>query len=129
MGGSSMSEEASVGAESLLAPPRPHRRWYRVALGVTILLVLLVLALLPIAVRSMQDVLGRGPEPLYDLGTGEVVTPAAVATAETEATYFNLGVVDFDEAPGQITIAVPGNRRCGDACPSLDLTFASLDDD
>lgn len=55
------------------------------ALGATILLVLLVLALLPIAVRSTQEVLGRGPDPLYDLVTGEVVPPAAAVAERASA--------------------------------------------
>ena len=58
----------------------------------------------------MQDVLGRGPDPLYDLITDEVATPQNAATAEVEASYFNLGLVDFDEAIGQFTIAISGNR-------------------
>ncbi len=111
------------------ALPTPHRRWYRLALGVTILLVLGVLALLPLAVRSMQEVLGRGPDPLYDLVTGAIVTSASAATAEAEATYFNLGIVDLDADTGQIILAVSGNRNCAEACPALDLTFASLDND
>ena len=109
--------------------PTPHRHWYRLALIVTILLVLGVLAMLPVAVRSMQEVLGRGPDPLYDLMTGDVVTPAAAAAAEADATYFNLGLVDLDESTGQITLAVSGNRVCAQACPTLALTFAALDDD
>jgi hypothetical protein len=109
--------------------PAPRRQWYRLALGATVLLVLLVLALLPIAIGSMQDVLGRGPDHLYDLATGKAVTPTAASAAEANATYFNLGVVDLDEETGQITMAVSGNRRCGAACPSLALTFAALDDD
>jgi hypothetical protein len=90
-------------------PSTTHRHWYRLALGATILLVLAVLAMLPVAVRSMQEVLGRGPDPLYDLMTGQVVTPAAAAAAEADATYFNLGLVNFDEATGQVTVAVSGN--------------------
>jgi hypothetical protein len=77
----------------------------------------------------MQEVLGRGPDPLYDLMTADVVTPATVAAAGTDATYFNLGMVDFDEATGQVTVAVSGNRACAQTCPALALTFAALDDD
>jgi hypothetical protein len=105
----------------------PHRHWYRLALGATILLVLAVLAMLPVAVRSMQEVLGRGPDPLYDLMSDEIVTPDA-ATA-TDASYVNLGLVNFDEATGQITVAVSGNRVCPGSCPTVALTFAALDDD
>jgi len=108
-----------------------HRHWYRLALGATILIVLVVLALLPVAVRSMEDVLGRGPDPLYDLVTGQEVAPAtaAAAAAEADATYVNLGVVDLDESTGQMTLAVSGNRVCAATCPALTLTFVSLDDD
>jgi hypothetical protein len=119
--------------EDVLSPetplPTPHRHWYRLALGATILLVLGVLVMLPLAVRSMQEVLGRGPDPLYDLTTGHGVTPAEAAAAEAEATYFNLGIVDLNADSGQITLAVSGNRNCAEACPALDLTFAALDDD
>jgi hypothetical protein len=128
-----MATSATTMTEDVLAPdrplPTPHRLWYRLALGATILLVMGVLVMLPLAIRSMQEVLGRGPDPLYDLMTGQVVTPAEAAAAEADATYFNLGLVDFDEATGQVTLAVSGNRTCGEACPTLALTFVSLDDD
>jgi hypothetical protein len=109
--------------------PKPRRHWYRLALVFTIVLVLAVLASLPLAVLSMQEVLGRAPEPLFDVLTGAVVAPEAAATAEERATYFNLGMVGLDDATGLLTLAVSGNRRCGDACPALDMTFFALDDD
>jgi hypothetical protein len=109
--------------------PTPHRHWYRLALVATILLILIVLGLLPVAIRSMQDVLGRGPDPLYDLVTGDVVAPAAAATAAADATYVNIGVIDLDESTGQLTLAVSGNRVCAAACPALALTFLSMDND
>jgi hypothetical protein len=88
-----------------------------------------VLALLPVAVRSMQEVLGRGTDPLFDLLTGKVVSNADVDAAQTDATYINLGLVDLDEETGQVTIAVSGNRACDTICPNLALTFTALDDD
>ena len=109
--------------------PRPHHVWYRLALLLTIVLVIVVVVSLPIAVRSMQEVLGRAPEPLFDLVTGEVVAPEAAAAAEQEITYINLGMVDLDDSTGELTLAVSGNRLCGDACPTLDITFLALDDD
>jgi hypothetical protein len=100
-----------------------------VALVVTVTLVLIVLATLPFALQSMQEVLGRGPDPLYDLATGEVVTPATAAAAEAEAAYVNLGLIALDEATGQVTLAVSGNRTCRESCPALTLDFVALDDD
>jgi ferredoxin len=121
-----MSEERVETPE----PRRSHRRhFYRLALAITIALVVLVIVLLPIAVRSMQEVLGRGPDPVFDLLTGQIVSAAALAEAEAEATYFNIGFIDLDESTGEVTFAVSGNRICADVCPTLALTFAALDDD
>jgi hypothetical protein len=121
-----MSDETAATDDVRL--PKPHRHWYRLALVFTIVLVVVVVATLPLAVSSMQEVLGRGPEPLFDLLTGEVITPEAAA-AEKEATYINLGMINLDDSTGLLTLAVSGNRLCGDACPALDLTFLALDDD
>lgn len=108
---------------------KPHRHWYRLALFTTVTLILAIVALLPVAISSMQQVLGRGSDPLYDLITGNVVTHEVAAAAEDDATYVNLGMVDLDETTGQLTVAVSGNRNCPQACPALDLTFTALDDD
>jgi len=121
-----MSDEPA--APEFPAPPS-YRHWYRASLIVTIVLVLGVVAVLPVAVRSMQEVLGRGSDPLYDLGTGAEVSLAVLEAAEAEATYVNLGMVDLDETTGQLTLAVSGNRACGERCPALELTFIALDDD
>jgi hypothetical protein len=88
-----------------------------------------VIVMLPLAIRSMQEVLGRAPDPLYDFITGQQLSPAAEAAAEQESTYVNLGLIGLDEENGQITIAVSGNRTCGSACPALTLTFTALDND
>jgi hypothetical protein len=111
------------------APPTPHRQWYRLALAATLLMVVVVIALLPTAVRSMQEVLGRGPDTLYDLVTGQPVDPAQVIAAEEDAIYINLGLVGLDEGTGLLTIAVSGNRHCTGPCPATTLSFIGLDDD
>jgi hypothetical protein len=108
--------------------PRPHRRWYRLALVVTLVLIVFVLVTLPFTLRSMQEVLGRAPEPLFDLVTGEVVSAQADAAAR-ELTYVNLGMVDLNDATGELSLAVSGNRVCGDVCTALDIIFLALDDD
>jgi hypothetical protein len=110
-------------------PAKPHRHWYRLALFTTVALLLAIVALLPVAVGSMQQVLGRGSDPLYDLITGNVVTHEVAEVAEDDATYVNLGMVDLDETTGQLTVAVSGNRNCPQACPALNLVFTALDDD
>lgn len=108
--------------------PASRRRWFRLSLAITILLVVAVAVSLPLAIRSMQEVLGRSQDPLFDLETGTMVSSEDAATAEADATYFNLGIIDLDETTGQLTLAVSGNRHCAEACPALDLTLIALDD-
>jgi hypothetical protein len=109
-------------------PTHSHRRhWYRLALAATLVLVTFVIVMLPLAIRSMQQVLGRSPDPDFDFVTGQQLNTAATAAAEKEATYINLGLIGLDEENGQITIAVSGNRTCGAACATINLTLTALD--
>lgn len=121
-----MNEEEIIESAS----PPMRRRLHRIALAGTVLLIVAVLVLLPIAIRSMQEVLGRGPDQLYNLATGMPVDASqADADQADEANYFNFGLVGLDESTGQVTLAVSGNRACTGACAKLDLVLASLDDD
>ena len=122
-----MSDQPITTDEPL--PPTPHRHWYRLALAATLLMVVVVLALLPTAVTSMQEVLGRGPDTLYDLVSGQPVDPAKVTAAEDEGIYANLGIIGLDENTGLLTLAVSGNRNCKGPCPTTTMTLAALDDD
>jgi hypothetical protein len=120
----------SDGEPSVKTSRRPQsRHWYRAALLITIALVVFVVIMLPFAIRSMQEVLGRSRDPLFDLITGQPVDPVTAAAAEADATYLNFGFVSLDDDTGVVTLAVSGNRNCGDACPALDLTLTSLEDD
>ena len=130
-----MTEESpSVDASEPSAAPvvarkAPHRRWYRLALILTLLLVALTLVTVPTTLTSMRAVLGRTPDPVYDLLTGRQVTGTEAAAAEADAIYVNLGLVDLNEGSGLITIAVSGNRHCAGTCPALALTLTALDMD
>ncbi len=123
-----MSEEATDATEATGSTPAARRRWFRLSLAITVLLVVAVAISLPLAVKSMQEVLGRSQDPLFDLETGKIVSPEDADAAEAEATYINLGMIDLDETTGQVTLAVSGNRHCAQDCPALDLTFVALDD-
>jgi hypothetical protein len=111
------------------ATPAGRRRLHRVALALTVTLLVVILLMLPIAIRSMQEVLGRGPDPLYRLATGAVVDEEQADQAQMDRTYINFGLVNLDESTGEVTIAVSGNRVCQGACPKLDLLLAALDND
>jgi hypothetical protein len=123
-----VSEETIASSQSETTAPTRHQ-WYRVGLVATLIVVLITIVMMPLAIRSMQEVLGRASDPLFDLVTGLPVDKATAAAAEADATYVNLGLVGFDEDTGLVTIAVSGNRNCGDACPALTLTLMALDDD
>ena len=120
-----MNDDAPVST----ATPASRRRLHRIALALTVSLLLIILVMLPIAIRSMQEVLGRGPDPLYRLSTGQVIDEQLADEAQHDSTYVNFGLVGLDESTGEVTIAVSGNRNCQTACPQLDLILASLDDD
>ncbi len=122
-------DASGPGVAPVAAGKAPHRRWYRLALLITLLLVALTLVTVPTTMTSMGDVLGRAPDPVYDLLTGRQVTGAEAAAAAADAVYVNLGLVDLDEGSGLITIAVSGNRHCAGTCPTLALTLTALDDD
>lgn len=125
-----MADDEVLAPDGTGKPPAPTRRhWYRLALGVTVALLALVLVLLPMAIQSMWDVLGRGPDPLYDFQTGRPVSEAEAAAGQQELAYLNLGIVDLDEGAGTVTIAVSGNAGCDPVCPqAVDLTLVALDD-
>lgn len=104
-------------------------RAHRLALGLMLALAAVVVVSLPFAVRSMAgELLGRQQDTLYDaLAAGEVA-PTASEEATTKEIYYNLAIVDIDEAVGTATLAVSGNRTCPLTCPRIDLTFLALDD-
>ncbi len=104
----------------------PQRHWYRLALAASLVLVAFVIVMLPLAIRSMGEVLGRAPDPLFDFVTGRQIDPT---TAQKEATYINLGLVTLDEENGLITIAISGNRTCGSECATITMTLTALDND
>lgn len=116
-------------APASTASPASRRRLHRIALAVTVALLLIILLMLPIAIRSMQEILGRGSEPLYRLSTGQLVDIQEADEAQHDRTYINFGLVDLDESSGEVTIAVSGNRNCKAVCPRVDLLLASLDND
>jgi len=107
----------------------PRRRWLRVALAASLLLVAVGVALLPFVVRSMiEELFSTGAGTLYDIMTGEAVTVGKDVDPDA-AEYLNIAPLDIDEATGALTLAVSGNRTCTGACPSVRLTFLSLDND
>jgi hypothetical protein len=123
----SRTAELDRGEAIAAGAAQPPRRWYRLALLITLVLVALTVVTVPTTITSMRAVLGRAPNPVYDLLTGREVSEAEAASAAADAVYVNLGLVDLNEGSGLITIAVSGNRHCAGACPALSLTLTALD--
>src|SRR5215217_5935595 len=94
---SSSLDASGPGTAPVAAGKAPHRRVYRLALLITLFLVTITIATVPITISSMRAVLGRTPDPVYDLLTGRQITGAEAAAAAADAIYVNLGLVDLNE--------------------------------
>jgi hypothetical protein len=126
---SSSVGESQPGVATVAVRKAPGRRWYRLALLLTLLLVALTIVTVPTTLLSMGAVLGRAPNPVYDLLTGRQVSGAEASAAAEDAIYINLGLIDLNEGSGLITVAVSGDRNCAGACPALTVTLTALDMD
>lgn len=115
------------------ATPGPHRqskRWYRLALVLTLILIIFVVVALPLAVRSMYGTLfATTDSPYFDLESGRQLTAAEVASAsEPDRTYLNIAVTDIAEDSATASMTVSGHRTCTGNCPELDLLLLALDE-
>jgi hypothetical protein len=125
-GGSLDGEAAPVVAPS---GRRQTKGWYRLALVLTLILIIGVLIALPLAVRSMYGtVFGSTENPYYDLETGQVLTTSEVDAEQPDRTYMNIAVTDIAEDAGTAAITVSGHRTCTGDCPELDLLLLALDE-
>ena len=121
-------DEASASVDTANAVPGRVGR-HRAGLAATAILVAVVLAALPFAIRSMAvQLFGRQQDALYDLMTNAVVPPNVGALDGPQRNYFNIAVVAIDETTGTATLAVSGNRECPGACPAATVTLFALDD-
>lgn len=129
--GEVVADDAAVEMENEPAQGRNRKRmWTRVALVQSVLLLLVVLLVLPLAFRSIGTQLtGRQERTLYRFPSGELITAAAAEEERQTESFFNIAAIDLDEGAGNITLAVSGQRTCGDDCPELQITLVSLDDD
>lgn len=100
-----------------------------VALVASFTIVIGGVASLPFVLRSMViEVAGGQDDTLYDLITGEPLTPGENLDPNA-AEYLNIAAVELDEGASAITLAISGNRVCAETCPAIELTFLALDDD
>jgi hypothetical protein len=117
-------EEASPTGEGVHRPPRKHQ----VAFVITMVIVIAVLSMLPVALISMVDALwNQSAERVYDLFTGAEVDPDQVMAPD--AAFVNITVTDLDESTRTATLIVSGHRVCPTNCPPITGTFYSLASD
>jgi hypothetical protein len=103
-------------------------RRYLAAFVTTVIVLMVVLILLPMALSSMWGELrGQGTERVYDLFTGTEV--AHDAPIPTNATFVNITVNKLDEANGVAALTLSGHRVCPALCPALTATFYSIGHD
>ncbi len=110
------------------APTVGSRRRYLAAFGVTVAVVIIVLALLPTALVSMyHELRGQVVDHVYDLFSGTEVDVDRTFAPDTA--FVNLTVTNLDEASRTATLTVSGPRVCEAVCPPTTGTFFSLGND
>lgn len=108
--------------------PGQTRRWYRLALVFTVILVIFVVIALPLAVGSMIGTLfGSSDNPYYDLKTGREVTVDEADGTVRDRTYLNIALTDLETDTSSLSLLVSGHRECSGDCPELDLLLLALD--
>lgn len=129
--GKSVTEHDAAEAESVPAHGKNRKRmWTRFSLVLSVILLLLVIVALPLAFRSIGTQLtGRQERTLYSFPGGEPLTGVLADEERQTESFFNVAAIDLDEGAGNITLAVSGQRSCGETCPDLQFTLVSLDDD
>jgi hypothetical protein len=122
-----MSEEASPPRGSSRAPRwRQSRHRHRLALVLTLALIVVVLVSLPLALGSMRTQLfGEQTGNLYDLVSGQVLTPADAARSLNQS-FFNIGIVGIDEGAQVVSLSIAADRTCPATCPTLDVTLFAV---
>ena len=110
------------------APTAGGRRRYLAAFGITVAVVIVVLALLPTALISMYDELREQVvDNVYDLFSGAAVDVDRTFAPDTA--FANITVTNLDESSRTATLIVSGHRVCGAICLPTTITFFSLGND
>jgi hypothetical protein len=105
-----------------------NRRRYLAAFGITVAVVVVVLALLPSALASMaRELRGQAINSVYDLFTGTEVD--VDQTFGPGTAFINVTVTNLDELTRTATLTVSGHRICEALCPPTTGTFFSLGND
>lgn len=122
-------EGKQIDPESTPPPVKSRHHLHRVAFGITLLLIIAVLIVLPFAMQSMGTLLfGRQQVQLYDLLNSQIITPQEVAGDRNRESYFNLAVIGIDQTNSALNLGLSGSRVCPAACPEITITAFALDE-
>jgi hypothetical protein len=101
------------------------QRRYLAAFGITVAVVVIVLALLPTALVSMfNELRGQAVDNVYDLFTGEAVD--VERTFGPDTAFVNVTVTNLNESTRTATLTISGHRHCLALCPPTSGTFFSI---
>ena len=104
---------------------QPRHR-HRVALVLTVALVVAVLVSLAFALDSMRtQLVGDQAVVVYDLVSGLALTPADAAGALTHS-FVTISAVGIDEGSQVVSLSIAANRVCPTTCPTLDVTLFAV---
>ena len=105
---------------------RQSRHWNRLALVLTLALIVVVLVSLPFALGSMRTQLfGEQTSVLYDLVSGRALTPADAASTLNHS-FFTISIVRIDVGSQVVSLSIAANRTCPTTCLTLDVTLFAV---
>jgi hypothetical protein len=92
----------------------------------TLGLIVVVVVSLPFALESMRTQLfGDQSSDIYDLVSGQVLTPAAAARTLSQS-FVTISIADIDEGKQTVSLSIAANRICPTTCPTLDITLFAV---
>ena len=122
------TEHAGHEEHAAATPAQGGKGVNRIALGLTALLLIAVVIMVPLALTSLVgELFTQETSAIFSLATGEPVDPDAVV--QPDAAYVNITATNLDEAQRIVTLRISGHRICGPVCPALTGTFFSLGND
>ena len=102
------------------------RHGHRLAFVLTLALIVVVVVSLPFALGSIRTQLfGEQAGDIYDLVSGQVLTPADAARTLSQS-FVTISIVDIDEGTQVVSLSIAANRTCPTTCPTLDLTLFAV---
>jgi len=113
------------------AAPRYRVGLMRLVLFLIVAAVVAAVALVPLVASSLRlELFGREAERLYGFPDAEPITPGAARAIQSDSGFYNLSILDVDEAKGSATLGFSGDRLCDRfPCPESKVMIVAYNGD